>query len=351
GQGAALAVRHALADGRVAALAAISLPPGVATPAEPDRLLIVNGAFEFRNRAAAAGLTAGTPEGETRTGPGDAARRAVSVRLSEHLTVLYAAATHREIRDWFNAAFGRSGSGGLALIGLPLLLTLAGLVMLAEPFARAWPAGRRVNEVPPGAFWTLALAPSVLAPVMLWLVPTNFLGLDAAGDLAAHLLFWGILVLAGLALEGDTPRLKGWRAGIGVAVYGILVLGAILDRYVWHFTVSGDRWTVFAMILPGALVAMTADATLIQSARARPWRRVAARTALIGSLALAAVFEPSRRTILFVVLPVLVFFFATFGAIAGFVGRRSGSSAAMGLGLGLCLAWTLAATLPLADAQ
>jgi len=52
-----------------------------------------------------------------------------------------------------------------------------------------------------------------------------------------------------------------------------------------------------------------------------------------------------------IILPVIVLFFALFGTMAGWVGRRTGLPAAAGMGLGLVLAWALGVTFPMFDAS
>ena len=347
-----LIVRAALEEPRVDAVVAISLFSEAVTPEEPANLLILNGQFEGRLRDFARRLMAEqqAAEGDVAGDPaGGFARSAVVVPWAEHVGVLYAQTTLRETRAWLNARFDRTAENGLAQLGFPILLTLLGLVLLAQPLAQAWPGGVRVNPVPNGAFWTLMAVPSVVTPLMLRLVPTDFLPVLVADYLAVHLAVYGILVLGGLAVEGDTPKLRGWRAGLAVAAFGILIVGAILDRYVANFMLTGTRWWIFLALLPGAVLACLADATLIQAGQARPWRRVATRAGFLLSLGLAVLLDPGRLFFLVLVMPVLVLFYLTFGLIGGWVGRRSGSAFAMGIGLGVIMAWLLAASFPLFD--
>lgn len=347
-----LVARGAVEDERVAATVAISSFSEAITAQEPENLLIINGAWEGRLRDEARRIMAElqAAEGETVGMPGDDfARRAVAIPRVEHVSILYAPAALDEALDWLNASFGRQLENGAGSIGLPILLTLMGLVLLAYPMAQAMPAQRRLNEVPPGAFWTLAIAPAVLTPLILVLVPTNFLPVLVADYLAVHLAVYGLLVLVGLAIEGDVPRLRGWTAGLAVALYGILVVGGVIDRYVASFVPTEPRWVIFAAILPGAVLAMVGDATLLQGGGAPLVRRFAARTAFLVSLAIAVALDFERLFFLILVMPVLVLFYLTYGTIGGFVGRRTGSSFGMGLGLGIILAWALAVSFPLFD--
>ncbi len=346
-------VRGAREEPRAGAVVALSMFSEAVTRDEPANLLIINGQFEGRLRDEARRIMAdqqaaeGDQVGDHR---GGFVRRAIVAPSVEHVGILYSATTLRETREWLNQSFGLTSENGLAQLGWPIVITLIGLVLMAQPLSRAWPEGDRVNPVPNGAFWTLMAVPAVLTPLMLRLVPTDFLPVLVADYLAVHLAVYGILVLGGLAVEGDTPKLRGWRAGLGVAAFGILIVGAVLDRYVANFILSDGRWLIFAALLPGAVLAMLADATLIQAGQAQPWRRIAARAGFLVSLGIAVALDPERLFFLVLVMPVILLFYLTFGVIGGWVGRRSGSAFAMGIGLGIILAWALAATFPLFDA-
>lgn len=345
-----IVIRAGLAEARADAVVALSAFSEAITAEAPGNLLLLNGQYEPRLRAAARAVMAAfdADEGEVVS---DAEtgflRAALVVPRTEHVGILYARASLLETRDWLNASFGRRAGQGVAALGLPLLVTLAGLVLLALPFAQAWPEGARLPEVPAGAFWVLAVLPAVLTPLMLRLAPTDFLPVLVADYLAVHLAIYGVLMLVGLILEGDRPRLTGWPAGVAAAVFGLLILGSVLDRYGASFMLSGSRWQVFLALVPGALVAMVADATLIEAGRARLWRRLVVRLGFLASLGIAVALDPERLFFLVLILPVMVLFYLTFGVIGGATGRRTGSSVAMGIAMGLCLAWALAAAFPL----
>lgn len=350
--GSDAAVRRARSDTRVDAVVALSLQSDAVSEAEPANLLIVNGAWEWRARAATRRVMAalGVAEGDTLGTPGEGVvRRAVAAPLTGRVGVPYSGAALREIRAWLNAGFGRSAENGIAATGGPILLVLLGIVLLAQPLAQVFPPGPRVNAVPPGAFWAMAVTPALLAPLVLRLVDTSILADPVADYLALHLAVYGTLVLVGLAVEGDAPGLRGWWMAPVVAAFAILGFGGVLDRYVTSFVPGAGQWPVLGVILPGAVLAMIGDAALIQAGQAAAWRRWIARLAFLGSLALAAALNPDRLSFLLVLLLPLALFFAGFGTIAGWVGRRTGSVAAMGLGLGLVLAWSLANSLPVQE--
>jgi hypothetical protein len=48
-----------------------------------------------------------------------------------------------------------------------------------------------------------------------------------------------------------------------------------------------------------------------------------------------------------IIIPVIVLFFIVFGLMGLWVGRRTNSPVAVGVGLGLILAWSLGVTFPM----
>lgn len=347
-----LIARRAIEDPRVRAVVAISSFSGAITAEEPRNLLIINGAWEGRLRDEAQRLMAELEAGEGTTvgAPGEPfARRAVAIPAVEHVSILYAPPALAEALDWLNASFDRSTENGLANIGLPILLSFVGLVLIAKPMSLYFADRGRLPDLPRGAFFTIALVPPLLTPFILRFVPTDFLPVLVADYLAVHLAVYGLLILVGLGLEGDLPKLRGWRPGLIIAAYGVLVVGGVIDRYVASFIPNEARWPIFLAILPGALLAMVADAALLQAGRASVWRRILVRVAFLTSLGVAVALDFERLFFLVLVMPVLILFYLTYGTIGGFVGRRTGSPVAMGLGLGIVLAWALAVSFPLFD--
>ncbi|MBC6438291.1 MAG: alpha/beta fold hydrolase [Rhodobacteraceae bacterium] len=345
-----IVVRQALADPRVEAVVAVSLFSRAVTDKAPMNLLAINGAWEGALRAEARRIMAevGAQEGETTGHPGKGfARRAVAAPMAEHVGVLYSGTGLAEARDWLNLTFDRGHDSDEATIGGPILLTLIGVVLLGLPLAQIMPAGHAPPEIPPGAFWTLAIAPAILTPLVLSPFRTQILPVLVADYLALHLALYGGLVLVGLTLIGRVPKRAGWWAGLVLAGFGLLAFGGMLDRYVASFYPHTGRLPILAAILPGAVLAMVADAALLQAGHARMWRRLAVRLAVLASLGLAVALNPERLFFLVLILPVIALFYFSFGVIGGAVGRRMGSVMAMGLGLGVILAWALSVTFPL----
>jgi hypothetical protein len=348
-----LVVRQGLRDDRVEAIVGISLFSQAVTETEPQNLLIINGAWEAMLREAARDVMVplGAEEGETVGTAGDGfARRAVAAPFVEHVGVLYAPSGLGEARDWLDASFGRPTSGTpLATIGPAILLMLFGIVLLARVLATALPQGPDAPHVRASRFWLMAGLPALATPLLLAPFDTRFLPVLVADYLALHLAVYGALTLALAALFGALPARRGWLWGLALAAYGLLAFGGAMDRYVASFVPVAGRLPIMAAILPGAILAMLADALLLEAGRARLWRRWAARVLFLASLGLAVALDFERLFFLLIILPVILLFYLTFGLMGGWLGRRTGSVVAMGLGLGIILGWSLGVTFPMFD--
>ncbi|NKX45138.1 alpha/beta fold hydrolase [Roseicyclus persicicus] len=345
-------VRQGLADPRVAAIVGISVFSQAVTAEAPQNLLILNGAWEgaLRDEARRVMAEIGAAEGDTVGTPGDGfARRAAAVPYAEHVGVLYAPSGIAEGIAWLSASLGVPAQSGLVALGPWILLTLFGVVLLVLPAAHLLPRGEAPWHPPRGVFWALALGPAVATPLILSLFDTRFLPVLVADYLALHLALYGALVLGGAAWVGGLPRRAGWAWGLALAAYGILVFGGIMDRHVGSFVPHPGRVPVMLAILPGAILAMIADALLLEATRAALWRRIVARGAFLVSLGIAVALDFERLFFLIIILPVILLFYLGYGMMGRFLGKRTGSVLAMGLGLGIVLGWALGVTFPMFD--
>lgn len=344
-----LVVRAGIADARVEAVAGISVFSQAITAEEPANLLILNGAWEGALRGEARRVMAelGAVEGETVGLPGDGfARRAVAVPFAEHVSILFAVGGLREAVGWLGATFAR-GSAEVPRLGWSLMLLLAGAVMLARPLAGVLPDGGVPEALPRRVFWILALGPALVVPPVAVVIEVGALPVLVADYLAVHLGLYGLLVLGGALVAGWRPEARGWIWGLALAVFGIGVFGMLLDRYAASFVPHAGRVVIIAAIVPGAVLAMWADAVLTQATRAKLWQRAVVRGAFLGSLGVAVALDFERLFFLVLIFPVILLFYGTFGMMGRWVGRRTGSSLAVGIGLGVLLGWALGVTFPM----
>ena len=352
-----IVVRQGLADPRVEAVVALSVFSEAITPDAPRNLMILNGEWEGALRAEAQRVMAeiGAVEGETVGTPGAGfARRAAAVPMVEHVGILYAPRGIAEAMEWLALSFDRPIQSGPTqsdpvALGPWIILTLFGVVLLVRPLVAFLPQGP-VPWHPKGRlFWAMAVLPAVITPLILSVFETRFLPVLVADYLALHLALYGALVLAGAAWAGGLPKMRGWVWGVALALYGIAVFGGIMDRYVGSFVPHPGRAAVIAAILPGAILAMLADAVLSGATRAALWRRVVARGMFLASLGVAVALDFERLFFLIIILPVILLFYLSFGMMGRFLGQRTGSVVAVGLSLGVILGWALGVTFPMFD--
>ena len=353
-----IVVRQALETPPGNAVVAISMFSGAVTADEPQNLLVIAGQWEARlaeEALRAARLT--DPAAEAFQTLGDPAagtgRRAVIAPMVEHVGVLFAPTSLREARAWLDAVFERESDGPVPVRGGWILLGLTAIVALAWPLARSLPMGRAPAPLPLRRFLIAALLPALAVPLLLWPVDVDLLPVLVADYLALHMGLYGLILLAILGwgghLRGAFPA-RVWWIGAAIALFGIVLLGGFIDRYAVSFVPHPGRLAVIGGLALGALPFMLGEALLTGGGTGRLWRVILARGAFLASLMLAVALDFEGLLFLLIILPVILLFFALFGTMSGWVGRRTGLPAAGGLGLGLVLAWALGVTFPMFDA-
>jgi hypothetical protein len=264
--------------------------------------------------------------------------------------VLYSETALQETRDWLDAVFDRESRAHVSATGGAIVLLLSGIVMLAWPLSRLLPRG---DKAPPALSLTTYIAavfiPALLTPFVLNVVDTRFLSVLVADYLAAHLFVYGVISLGLLLVLGIRFGHVAWFAAFALAAYGILVFGGALDRYVASFWPIEPRLWIIAVVAIGALPYMISDSLVTEGGRARLWRSLVARVAFIVSLGAAVALDFERLFFLVIIIPVIILFFIIFGLMGAWVGRRTGSPVAVGIALGLLLAWAIGVSFPMFD--
>ena len=343
-------IRTAIADPRVGPVVGVSMFSEAVTATDPRQLLAVSGAWERFLRTAAldaARLVDPTArEGET-VRNGEVVRRAAVAPHVEHVGVLDSRTSLSEAKAWLDAAFGREGAAAPAKVGPWLALLLASLVALA------WPLAALLRNDPPEpqavsarAYAVALLVPATVAPLVAAQVETTLLPVLVADYLALHLALQGVLQIALLHRAGVRPGPLRPVAAAALLAWGLGAFGLALDRYGANFTPIPERAAIIAALALGAVPYMVADAMATLATGASLRRRLAARGALLGSLALAVALDFERLFFLVIIFPVIVLFFLIFGSMGRWVGLRAGA-APVGLALGLILAWSLGVSFPM----
>ncbi|WP_371225321.1 alpha/beta fold hydrolase [Roseovarius sp. 2305UL8-3] len=334
----------------VGALVAISMYSQAVGADRPKNLLILSGEWETRLRAVALEavhlLDPGAVEGQT-VRAGDVTRRAAMAPMTEHLGVLYSPVTLAETRNWLAEALDHDLRGDARVTGRAIPGLLISLVILGAWAAQAVPQQRMtIPYLSTGRFLVALIAPVV--PAMGGAVGMGgaLLGLAAFGHLMVFFLVWGVVGLVILARFGRAPdRID--PVGLLMVLGLCLVFSLAMDRYWAAFLPAGQRLQLMALLLLGTVPFLMADRLLV--ADATLWQRVLARVVPLAALTGLMIGWPEQFGLLFTVLPVLVLFYLVFGTMGRFVAKRAGSEA-VGLGLGIVLAWSIAASTPLFSA-
>lgn len=343
-------VRTAIADDRVDAVVAVSMFSEAVSATEPERLVAITGEWEgYLRRAALDAARLVDPqaqEGET-VRSGDVIRRAVVAPGVEHVGVLYSRTALAEARNWLDAAFGRTSDTGEATIGRWLALLLGSIVALA------WPLAALIRNDAPApvavstrAYLAALFVPAVVAPLLATRVEISLLPVLVADYLALHLALQGVLQIVLLRRAGLRFGPLRPLAALGLLAWGLGAFGLALDRYGASFLPIPDRLPIIAALALGAVPYMAADALATLGTRAGLLRRIAARAAVLGSLAFAVALDFERLFFLVIILPVILLYFLVFGLMGRWVGQRAGP-APVGLALGLILAWALGVSFPM----
>ncbi|MEA5160157.1 alpha/beta fold hydrolase [Cereibacter johrii] len=336
-------VRAAARLPEVGPVALISAYSRQVTPETPARLLILSGQREGGLREVAlemARQVAPTAaEGET-VRAGAVERRAAVAPYVGHAGVLWSPATLRELRDWLVPG----SDAPVAATGPWILLLLGGIVALVWPAAVLLPPrGRPGPAVGWRFFAVLLLAPALPAALLALNFGASVLGLAGIGRIALFFGVWGGVQLALLAhYRGLDRRIDA--AALALLLGASLLFALAMDRYAAAFLPTGARVPLMALMACGTLPFMLAHAHLAREAGIG--RRILLALAPLLALGGAIAAEPERLGLSFTVLPVFLLFLLVFGTMGRWIGRFTGQLT-IGLGQGLVLAWSFAASTPL----
>lgn len=384
--GSEAVVRYAQEQPAIAATVAVSLVYEGVRADSPRNLLVLTGALEGGLRplaeavlveAAGAAAVPGETYGDLAVGTG---RRVVFVPGAEHLGVLFSPVSMAEALGWFEATMPLTAvpaGDGYLDDRLPALgLVYLGAVLLY------WPLVGVLQPIGPGrapavsgggrAWWALAVAPALLAPLLLRLIPAGgLLPILVGGPLALFFASYGLLSVAGLALvrllrqgagNGAGEQL-GWGQRYGVwrrsilmaAAAALLVIGYVLlsfglptQVFLLNYFPPAVRWPVLLAVAAAMLPYFLADERLARGPGAPRGAYALTKLCFLASLALAIVLNPRELFFLVLIAPLFVVYFVVYGVLSGLLYRRTGTILVGALVNTFLFAWIVAATFPLA---
>ncbi|MFZ4808702.1 MAG: alpha/beta hydrolase [Hyphomicrobiaceae bacterium] len=363
-----IVVRFAQETPGVAATIAVSMFSPAVTETRPANLLVLVGDWEGMLKAEAlrvVGLAAapvaakpGTTYGSLADGT---ARRTAFSPSAEHVAVLFSATSMAEALDWLDGTFAvsRTTPPELPVRGPWILLLLAGAVVAARPLSALLPV---VSDPPAGAglswsrLWLPVLAPMIVTPLLLRVLPTHFLPVLVGDYLAAHFAVYG-LVTGGLLL-GLRPRPAGpsplparrWALAAGAAglvLYGFAALVWPIDALVTSFQPGPERIALVLAMLAGTLAFFLSDEWLTRGTGAGRGAYPASKIAFLVSLAIAVALDFSRLFFLVILIPIIVLFFVVHGLFSAWAYRRTGHRFVGAIANAVAFAWAIGVTFPL----
>ena len=297
------------------------------------------------------------------------ARELVLAPGVEHIGVLYGQGGLGAALDWLNRALGHRGDGFIDARGGALGLLFLGIVALAWPLSRLLPRAA-TRPLGAGLGWRrllpAAIAPAVLTPLILRVLPSDYLPILLGDYLALHFGVYGVLTLlgiwftpaprggeaapAGLARKPGRVLWTGLLVGtLATAAYLTLAIALPLDQYVTAFMPGAGRLWIVLGILPGTLAYFAADGWLTHG-EGSPWAApILTKTLFLLSLLGAVALNLSQLFFLIIIIPAILAFFLLYGLIGGWVYRRTRHPLVGAIAIGLAFAWSLAVTFPVVD--
>jgi pimeloyl-ACP methyl ester carboxylesterase len=341
---------------------------------EIAKMRVAEGCGQPSDSVLSADLTCGDP----RLGTG---RKLVILPGLNHITLLTASATHRQVLDWLHDGLDAditSNDVSADQRFLWLLLGLGAAFLALLPALALAPAGlrqlpaRRI-ESPSGAIYLRALATlgvmvAALGVGMIALhffvdSPFGFLQQALSPDLATFFFGAGIIAL-GVALAVPTYRRGAdWPRGLAFAAQILLAIGAlvflyftlgVLSTFAWaSLALTPARlWRALALALLFIPLFLGSELLLRPVARAKPWLATSVKlvVALLTTVALfaAILIDADRLSFLLFLLPIMAIFLLLFVALEAWTRREVERPIVfIALSEALILGWAVAATFPL----
>ncbi len=381
-----LVVRHAQAHPQIVATVGVSLVYGGAQPLAPRNLLAIYGSLEPQAvQAFGRSMVAGSPEaaipGRTLGSFADgSARRYALAPGAEHIGVLYHSHSLREALQWFDQAFDRPTPAAftpfVAARGPALAILFAGVLALGWALAgllgrlnagRRASAGRRfsprtANETASagrrdrGGWLVVLLAPALLTPLLLRVVPTSFLPILLGDHLLLHFAVYGLLTAAGIlwlirrgtiaAPQPPQVSRAGALSALAVVLWPALALGWPIDRWLFNLAPAAGRSGLIVLMACGTLIWFAADEWITRHPAAPRWAYPATKGLFLASLAIAVALDLSRLFFLIIIIPAILLLFVVFGLFSRWSWRATGSPWPAALAGALAFAWGIAVTFP-----
>ncbi|MEO1102656.1 MAG: alpha/beta fold hydrolase, partial [Pseudomonadota bacterium] len=370
-----IVVRYANAAPVDATIAVSMFSPAV-TASEPANLLVIVGEWEAglrREALRAIGLATAPEAAAENVTYGDfsdgTARRATFAASSEHIAVLFSEASLREAVAWLDNTFGVERAGEIATSSrLPAIgLLVLGIVVLSWPLAKLLPVVARPRTgagLGWRALWPVIVVPMVLTPLLLRILPTDFLPVVVGDYLASHFFLYGVLTALvllwarsrrpsplgeGAAAVREVPTRVGALAVavVAVSLWSLGALGLVIDTTVTSYHPVLARVPLLAALLVGTLAYFLASEWASRGDGTARGGYTVAKIAFVLSLAFAVALDFERLFFLAIIVPVIVIFFVIYGLFSRWSYRQTGHPLPAAFGNALVFAWAITVTFPM----
>ncbi len=194
----------------------------------------------------------------------------------------------------------------------------------------------------------------MVTPLLLRVLPTEFLPILLGDYLLAHFAVYGVLtaVLLWRGRAAPSPwtvlRLPMfWVAAAAAAAYATLAFGLATDRYAFGFVPAAARVPLIFAMLAGTSLYFLADEWLVRGAGHARGSYPFSKFCFLVSLAIALALDLERLFFLAIIIPAILAFFLVYGLLSSWLQRRTGHPWVAGIANAVAFAWFIAVTFPL----
>ena len=350
-----IVIRSAKRNSKIEGVIGISTYSNAITPTEPKNLLILNGQWEppLRNKAKDMLSVAGIKNPQESILYGNfqdgTARKAIAVKNSDHIGVLYSTKTQQEIIKWVKQLSSKNLEFIPNRIGLWAALLFSSLFISFILSLKFLPDRKlRKYQFKFGRFFFGNVMAAILIPYVLKIYTIKFLTLPAHNYLINHLLLTSVLLIILLPIKFDKSLLKSFNLYIFALlfIFFTFVLGGILDNYVSSFYISDSRIRSFVFLTLGCVPIMVIVQMFYQASKHGWIMGNIGKLSIILSLSISILLDFKQLFILGYAVILLIAFGLIFGFLANLINNKYNNFLSVGIANGLVLAWAFATALP-----
>ncbi len=351
-----IVIRTAKENLQIEGVIGISTYSDAVTEKDPKNLLILNGQWEPPLRAKAKDIltslgignpTEGKLYGEFNNGT---ARKAIAIKNTDHVGVLYSSNTQREIIEWANQIYQEDFKIVTNRIGLFAGLLFLSLFILFICSLKFFP----IRKLEKGTlkfrnFIFSSVVATVTIPYALKFFTPTIVAFPAHNHLISHLFLMSIIFILLTPIRFYRSSIQNFNLPIFafLFIYFSLVFGNVLNSYVSAFFLSDGRIGLFLLMATACVPLMIAVQSLYQAEKYGWAIGNLGKLFILISLSISIWLDLEKLFILGYAVILFIAFSIIFGFLANLLNRRYNDVFSIGLANGLVLAWTFSTALPI----